>query len=46
MPAARKRVLDLGADPLGRTPEQLASYNREEIAKWTKVMRAANIRAA
>jgi len=45
MPDARKLMLDLGADPVGSTPEELTRYIGVEIEKWTKVIRAANIRA-
>ena len=40
-----KRVLELGADPVGSSPEQLASYMKAEIAKWAKVIKAAGIKA-
>ena len=32
-----------GSDPVGNTPEQYARFLREEIAKWSKVIKAANI---
>jgi len=44
MPDARKRIQELGADHVGSTPEQLSAYIRDEIAKWTKVIREAKIR--
>lgn len=33
-----------GADPLGGTPSEFASYLNAEIAKWTKVIRDAGVR--
>jgi tripartite-type tricarboxylate transporter receptor subunit TctC len=32
-----------GSDPVGNSPEQYAKFLREEIVKWNKVIRAANI---
>jgi tripartite-type tricarboxylate transporter receptor subunit TctC len=34
-----------GLDPLPSTPEEFARYLKADIAKWTKVIRAAGIRA-
>ena len=41
----RKRLEELGADPVGSTPEQLAAYMNVEIAKWAKVIKSASIKA-
>ena len=41
----RKRFLDLATDPVSSTPEQLAAYIRSEIAKWTKLIKQAGIKA-
>ncbi len=40
----RRRFIELGADPIGSTPEELAAYTRDEIVKWTKVVKAAGIK--
>lgn len=32
-----------GVDPEGGTPEELGKYMRSELAKWTKVIKTANI---
>ncbi len=40
----RKRFIELAADPIGSTPEELAAYNRSEIAKWAKVVKSAGIK--
>ena len=32
-----------GADPVGSTPEELAAYFRREVAKYAKLIKAANI---
>jgi len=33
-----------GADPASTTPEAFAAYMRSEVAKWSKVIKTANIR--
>lgn len=40
----KKRFIELGADPIGSAPEDLAAYTRSEMVKWAKVIRAAGIR--
>lgn len=39
----KERLSGLGAEPMPGSPEQLASYVREEIAKFAKVIKAAGI---
>jgi tripartite-type tricarboxylate transporter receptor subunit TctC len=34
----------LGIEPVGSTPEQFADQIRTDLARWEKVVRAANIR--
>ena len=43
-PEVKKRFLDLAADPIGSTPEELAAYQKSEIAKWAKAIKAAGIK--
>jgi len=43
-PDVRDRLQGLGADPVGNTPEQYTVFMTNEIAKWTKVIRAAGIK--
>jgi len=38
-PAVRARLADLGLDPIGSTADELAAYQRAEIAKWARVVR-------
>ena len=45
LPDIRERLLGLGVEPVGNTPEQFAEYMRTEIAKWAKVVKAAGIEA-
>jgi len=41
MPDVRTRLVQLGADPVGSTPEEFAAYLRAETAKWSKVVKAS-----
>ena len=43
-PDARERLAQIGTDPVGSTPEYFVSFLRAEIAKWSKVVKEANIR--
>jgi tripartite-type tricarboxylate transporter receptor subunit TctC len=39
----RERLLGLGAQPIGSSPEEFARFARDEVAKWAKVIRSANV---
>jgi len=39
----REKMLGLGADPSGDTPEEFARFIREDQVKWSKLMREAGI---
>lgn len=39
----RKRFAELGTDAVSSTPEQLGAYHREELARWSKVIKTAGI---
>jgi tripartite-type tricarboxylate transporter receptor subunit TctC len=41
----RERMLGLGADPSGDTPEEFARFIRDDQAKWSKLMKEAGITA-
>jgi tripartite-type tricarboxylate transporter receptor subunit TctC len=41
----RERLAALGLEPIGDTPEQFSAQLKVEMAKWTRIIRAANIRA-
>lgn len=45
LPDVRARLMHEGGEVIGSTPGELASHVRSEIAKWTRVVDAANIRA-
>lgn len=43
-PDTRDRLQNLGADPIGNTPEQYTAFMQNEISKWAKVIKAAGIK--
>jgi tripartite-type tricarboxylate transporter receptor subunit TctC len=43
-PELRARIDSLGGEPVGNTPQQFAAIIRSDIAKWRRVVDAANIR--
>jgi tripartite-type tricarboxylate transporter receptor subunit TctC len=45
VPEVRKLLVDLGAEPLGSTPEAFAGYVKEEYERWGKLAKEADIRA-
>ena len=45
LPDVRKQLADQGYEPAGTTPEQFAEYIKTEIAKWTRVIKAAGLKA-
>ncbi|MGQ0654494.1 MAG: Bug family tripartite tricarboxylate transporter substrate binding protein [Betaproteobacteria bacterium] len=40
----RKRLIDLGAEPLGATPEEFAAYVAAEFQRWGRLAREAGIK--
>jgi len=44
LPETRKAFVELGIEPVGTSPEDFGKYLRAEIARWSDVMRAHNIR--
>lgn len=44
-PDVRDRLVAMGSDPVGSTPEQFAAYVKSEVARWGKVIRDNNIRS-
>ena len=45
MPDVRERFLAQGVEPVGSTPEQFADHIRAQMAKWSKVVADAGVKA-
>jgi tripartite-type tricarboxylate transporter receptor subunit TctC len=45
LPDMRKRLTEIGFDPVGSTPEEFAARMKVETEMWGKVIRAGNIKA-
>ena len=43
LPDVRERLMAVGAEPVGSTPEQFGSFLRSEITKWAAVVKATGI---
>lgn len=43
-PEVRKRLIDLGAEPLGSTPAEFRAYVASEFQRWGRVAKESNIR--
>ncbi|MFC7518119.1 tripartite tricarboxylate transporter substrate binding protein [Herbaspirillum sp. GCM10030257] len=44
-PEVKARFTQIGAEPVGSTPAELAQYLKSETAKWAEIVRARNIKA-
>lgn len=44
-PATKERLLAMGLDPVGSTPDDFTAYLKTETAKWSKLVKEAGIRA-
>ena len=44
-PELKERLKAEGSDPVGSSPEQFATFLRNEIAKWAKVIKFAGVKA-
>ncbi len=43
IPEVKERILSLGADPVGSSPEEFAAFIKKEIATWSKVIKDVGI---
>ncbi len=44
LPEPRGRITSLGGEPVGNTPEQFSALLLDEMGKWAKVIKEANIK--
>jgi tripartite-type tricarboxylate transporter receptor subunit TctC len=44
LPDVQKRISDLGAEPVGSTPQEFADFIQSEVKKWRKVIQDAGVR--
>lgn len=44
-PESRSRLQAVGADPVGSSPQEFGTFFKAEIAKWTRIVQRAGIRA-
>ena len=45
LPDVRSRILELGSEVIGSTPEEFDAFIATEMKKWTKVISEKGIRA-
>jgi tripartite-type tricarboxylate transporter receptor subunit TctC len=43
-PEIRDRFVQLGIEPVGNTPAEFTQFLKNEVAKWAKVIRDANVK--
>ncbi len=43
IPDVKERIIGLGADPVGSSPEEFAAFIKKEIATWSKVIKEVGI---
>ena len=44
LPDVKARVHDMGFEIVNSTPQEFAAQIKEEVAKWGKVIKAANLK--
>ena len=44
-PVFRKKITDMGFEPIGSSPEQLAAVQKTDLAKWEKPVKASGFQA-
>ena len=44
-PDIARRLADIGAEPIGNTPQEMAAWMKEDTERWRAVIRAGNIKA-
>jgi tripartite-type tricarboxylate transporter receptor subunit TctC len=46
LPDVREKFLAQGAEPIGQPPAETAAFIKEEMGRWQKVIKAANVTLA
>jgi tripartite-type tricarboxylate transporter receptor subunit TctC len=44
IPAVSERIVGVGAEPVGSSPEEFAAFIRSELTTWAKVIQEVGIR--
>lgn len=44
MPKIRNQLINMGADPVGNTPDEFAAIIKSDLVKWAKVVKASGAR--
>jgi tripartite-type tricarboxylate transporter receptor subunit TctC len=44
LPEIRDKMVAMGTDPVGSTPEEFGQYIKSETLKWGRIIREGNIR--
>jgi tripartite-type tricarboxylate transporter receptor subunit TctC len=39
MPDVKEKLIGLGAEPVGDTPEQFSAYVKTEVVKWSDIVK-------
>jgi len=39
LPAVREQFANLGAEPVGNTPQEFSAFNKSELLKWAKLVK-------
>jgi tripartite-type tricarboxylate transporter receptor subunit TctC len=45
IPDVREKLIGLGTEPVGSTPEEFGAFMKSETGKWGRVIKSANVRA-
>ena len=43
-PEIKERFVQLGIEPVGNTPAEFTQFLKDEVAKWAKVIKTANVK--
>ena len=44
MPEVAKGMVDLSVEPIGNTPAKMAAFIREEVQRWSSVIRSTGVK--